>query len=101
MFLILLNYLKPIEEVERATPAHRAYLDTLYAQGKLVCSGPRVPRTGGVILANVDTELEASKIVADDPFFTEGVAEYDLVRFDVVKHDPRFASFLEGAAARA
>lgn len=98
MFLILMNYLKPIEEVERVTPAHRAYLDTLYAKGKLVVSGPREPRTGGVILANVETELEASKLIADDPFFTEGIAEYDLVRFRPVKHDPRFAPFLAGAA---
>ena len=97
MYVILLRYLKPIEEVERATPAHRAYLDTLYAAGKLVCSGPREPRTGGVMIANVDTDRAVSEIIAEDPYFTEGIAEYEPIRFNVRGHDPRFAPFLAPA----
>ncbi len=96
MYLILTRYVKPVEEVDAAIPAHRAYLDGLYASGKLLCSGPRVPRTGGVIVALVDSEVEATKIVADDPFFTGGIAEYDLVRFEPVKHAPVLESVLAG-----
>jgi uncharacterized protein YciI len=94
VFVILMKYLVPIEEVEANTADHRAYLDTLYARGKLVCSGPREPRTGGVVIANVATDLEAMKIVADDPFFERKIAEYEVVRFNPVKSDPRFAPFL-------
>ncbi|HEU0051938.1 MAG TPA: YciI family protein [Longimicrobium sp.] len=94
MFVIVLKYLVPIEEVEANTPDHRAYLDTLYAKGKLVCSGPREPRTGGVIIANVATQVEAMKIVADDPYFERRIADFDVIQFDPVKSDPRFAPFL-------
>jgi uncharacterized protein YciI len=100
MFVVLLKYIKPIEEVERLRPAHREFLDTLYARGKLVVSGPREPQTGGVIIANVDSEVEAMKMIVDDPFFVEKVADYELVRFTPTKHDPRFAPFLNAAPAR-
>jgi uncharacterized protein YciI len=99
MFLLLSKYIKPIDEVERLLPAHREFLDRFYREGKLVCSGPRDPRTGGVILADVDSEVEAMKIVVEDPFFTEKVAHYELVRFTITRSDPRFAAFVEGAAA--
>ena len=99
MFLLLSKYIKPLDDVERLLPAHRAFLDRFYREGKLVCSGPREPRTGGVILADVDSEVEAMKIVVEDPFFTEKVAHYELVRFNITRSDPRFAAFVEGAAA--
>jgi len=98
MFLLLLKYIKPIEDVERVRPAHREFLDTLYAQGKLVVSGPREPQTGGVILANVATEVEAMKMIVDDPYFIEKVADYELIRFTPTKNDPRFAPFLNGGS---
>jgi uncharacterized protein YciI len=99
MFLMLLKYIKPLDEVERLMPEHKAFLDRFYREGKLVCSGPREPRTGGVIMADVDSEVEAMKIVVEDPFFAEKVAHYELIRFNVTRSDPRFAAFAEGAAA--
>ena len=99
MVLLLLKFVKPIDEVERLLPQHRAFLDRFYREGKLVFSGPREPRIGGVILADVDSELEAMKIVVEDPYFTEKIADYELVRFEVTRSDPRFAAFVEGAAA--
>ena len=99
MFLLLSRYIKPLDEVERLMPEHRAFLDRFYREGKLVFSGPRDPRTGGVILADVDSEVEAMKIVVEDPFFSEKVAHYELIRFNVTRSDPRFAALVEGAAA--
>ena len=97
MVVLLLKYIKPMEEVERLTPAHREFLKRYYDAGKLIVSGPREPRTGGVILANVASEVEAMKIIVEDPFFTEKVAEYEVIRFNPLNHDPRFAPFVEGA----
>ena len=99
MFVLLLKYLKPMEEVERLLPAHREFLERFYREGKLIASGPRLPRTGDVILADVDSELEAMKIVVEDPYFSEKVADYELIRFAVTRHDARFASFVDEAAA--
>lgn len=98
MVVLLLKYIKPIEEVERLTPAHREFLQKYYRQGKFIVSGPREPRTGGVIIANLASEVEAMKIIVEDPFFIEKVAEYEVIRFNPTWHDPRFAPFIEGAA---
>ena len=48
MFLILLEYQKSPEVVDQYVAAHRAHLATQFAAGKLVMSGPQVPRHGGV-----------------------------------------------------
>lgn len=96
MILILLRYVKPMDEVEEHTPAHRAFVDQLVREGKLVVSGPREPRTGGVLLTTFQTEVEAMKRMVDDPFFEHGIAEYEAIRFNPLKHDPRFAPFVAG-----
>ena len=36
MYLILLSYKVPIEEVERVTPAHREFLDRAYKAEKFI-----------------------------------------------------------------
>lgn len=99
MVLLLLKYVKPIDEVDRLMPGHRDFLDRFHRAGKLVLSGPREPRTGEVLLADVESEVEAMKIVVEDPFFSEKVAHYEVVGFTVTRGDPRFAALVEGAAA--
>jgi uncharacterized protein YciI len=94
MILILLRYVKPIEEVDALAADHGAFLDRLMRDGKLVASGPRDPRTGGVLITTFETEVEAMKRMVDDPFFEHGVAEYEAIRFKPTRHDPRFAAFL-------
>lgn len=59
MFLIIVDYKKPLEEVERYLAEHRAFLDRYFAQGKLLCTGPQNPRTGGVIVSKAANRAEA------------------------------------------
>ncbi|MBD5174853.1 MAG: GTP cyclohydrolase [Bacteroidales bacterium] len=87
MFILKVNYKKPIEEVERFLAAHRQFLDQLYAQGMFIASGPQEPRTGGVILCNAATVAEATAIYQQDPFYTNGIADYELTQFHVTKHN--------------
>ena len=44
MFLIIVDYKKPLEEVERYLAEHWAFLDRYFAQGKLLFApGRRIP----------------------------------------------------------
>jgi len=76
--IVLITYTAPMETVGEHTPAHRAYLAALNAQGKLLASGPFVPRTGGALLLRVADEAEAKAILDGDPFKQRGVATHDL-----------------------
>lgn len=62
-------------------PAHIDYLDRYYQLDKFVLSGRKSPRTGGVILCQASDKDEIWSIIAEDPFFTEKVAEYDVLEF--------------------
>ena len=50
MFIAILTYKKPLEEVDRFLQAHRDYLTEHYTAGDFITSGPQTPRVGGVIM---------------------------------------------------
>lgn len=87
MFAVILTYHKPIEDIEAHTAPHRAFLDSLYADGVLLISGPQIPRTGGVLIAHGGrSKDELWSILQGDPFHTAGIATYDIYEFNPVKH---------------
>ena len=93
MFLISLTYVKPLDDIEALLPAHVAFLEKYYASSVFIVSGRKVPRTGGVILANAPSKDALMTILAEDPFHQAKVASYEVTEFTPTKWDPRFASF--------
>jgi uncharacterized protein YciI len=81
MFVVLLTYKRPLEEVDSHLDAHVAFLKQEYANRHFIASGRKVPRTGGVILRNVKTRDELEAILVKDPFHLAGIADYDIVEF--------------------
>ena len=81
MFIAILTYKKPIEEVDRFLQAHRDYLAVHYASGDFICSGPQVPRTGGVIMIKAESRSEVDAILAQDPFNINDIVDYQIVEF--------------------
>ncbi len=85
--LAIIRYRAPIEVIEAATEAHRAYLRELKAAGTLVVSGPVVPRAGGVLLLRVPDHNSAAALDAvrdGDPFWKQGLANYELLPWNPV-----------------
>lgn len=81
MFVVLLNYIKPLSEVDRFVGEHREFLEHYYASGNFLLSGRKDPRTGGVILANAGTRADIESIIQNDPFHREQIAKYEIVEF--------------------
>ena len=94
MVIMILKYVKPLEEIDRYLAAHREFLDANFKQKKFICSGRQNPRVGGVIISNVDGIDEAKAIAQKDPFAVNKVAEYEFIEFIPGKYDERFACFL-------
>jgi len=99
MFIVLLEYVRPLEELDRHVAAHRAHLAELFAARKLVMSGPQVPRNGGVIIARLETRGEVETMMQADPFIREGVATYRIIEFVARAAVPELAAFIEQEGA--
>ena len=81
MFIAILTYKKPIEEVDRFLQAHSDYLAEHYAAGDFIASGPQTPRIGGVIMIKADNREAVDSIIVQDPFNINGIADYQIVEF--------------------
>jgi uncharacterized protein YciI len=94
VFVIALHYIKPLSEVDRFVAEHIAFLDRHYASGHFLVSGRKEPRTGGVIIAQVGSRAEIERIVAQDPFQREGIAQYEITEFLPSKCAPPLVALL-------
>jgi uncharacterized protein YciI len=83
MFIVTLDYVRPVEEVDVHMDGHRAWLEGHYAAGTFLASGPKIPRTGGVILARAGSREDIEGILAEDPFHIHGVATFTITQFTV------------------
>lgn len=81
MFIILINYLKPLEDVMKFRELHIDFLKEHYTSGRFVVSGPKDPMDGGVILSLGKNIEEVKMIASQDPFFVNGVADFSIIEF--------------------
>lgn len=81
MFIAILTYKKPLEEVDRFLQAHRDYLTEHYTAGDFITSGPQTPRVGGVIMMKAENRTAVDTIITQDPFYINGIADYQIVEF--------------------
>lgn len=81
MFIISLKYIVPLEELDQHMDAHVKYLNKYYKADVFIMSGRKVPRTGGIIIAQADSKEILEKIIADDPFHKHKLAEFTITEF--------------------
>ena len=92
MFIANLKYKKSIEEVNKVLEAHLEYLDKYFEKGKFICTGKKsFPELGGVILFDSNNLEEAEKILYEDPFYIEEIADYEIIEFQPVKFSQNFS----------
>lgn len=81
MFVLLLTYVKPLEDVDALMGEHMAWVRGHYDAGRFLVSGRQIPRSGGVILARGDDREEMEALAASDPFVSGGVATCEVIQF--------------------
>lgn len=81
LFIVDLEYIAPMSKVEPVLEPHLAFVRQAYDEGRYLVSGPKQPRTGGVIVMMAPSLAEAKEYNAADPFVTEGVAQYTYTEF--------------------
>lgn len=81
MFLILLQYVRPLAAIDHYMNAHQEFLDKYYQRGIFIFSGKRHPRTGAIILCRAKNLREVESIISEDPFDQNSLAMYDIIEF--------------------
>ena len=81
MFIIELNYIADLAQVDTHMRAHMKFLKKYYDSGNFLISGRKVPRDGGIIVAVGSSRDAIDAIAREDPFCRAGVAEYRVIEF--------------------
>jgi uncharacterized protein YciI len=89
MYVVYLNYFRPVEEVEALLEPHISWLDRYFANGVFIAAGRKDPRTGGVLLVKNIDRARLDTILAEDPFVA--VAHYEVTKVNVTRAAEEFA----------
>ncbi|MBB5416812.1 YciI family protein [Paraburkholderia atlantica] len=88
MYMINLIYTAPLDRIDDALDAHRAFLAKQFDAGIFVAAGPKVPRDGGIILAVRIERDRLDRILASDPFAEQQLARYEVTEFKATRIAP-------------
>lgn len=93
-FIIEITYQGSQERLNEVRPEHRAFLQTGYEQGWLLCSGPQTPPLGGMVVARAPSLQAIQQFFETDPYHVHGVASHRFIEFTPVLHDPLLAPWV-------
>jgi uncharacterized protein YciI len=96
MFVINLNYIVPLEQLDAHMTDHVKFLRKYYKQNIFVASGRKVPRTGGIILALAKSKDDIEKIITEDPFYIHKLAEFTITEFLTSQYHPDLKNLITG-----
>ena len=82
VYIVILTYIKPLDEIDAAIPAHVEWLKKGYAEGIFLASGRRIPRNGGVILAKCESLASLEERLREDPFQKLKLATVEIIPFE-------------------
>jgi uncharacterized protein YciI len=94
MFIVDLKYKVAIEKVDQYLIEHRSFLEAGYQKNYFMASGPKNPRTGGIILSPLKDRTQLEKFLSEDPFSIHSIADYEITEFTPVKFHPDFTVFV-------
>jgi uncharacterized protein YciI len=90
LYLVTLNYVRPIEEVNAHLDTHRDWLVTHVRAGHILVAGPLEDRTGGFLLARSNSREELERLLAQDSFAVHGVVEFQVRGFEAALRSAAF-----------
>lgn len=85
MYIISLTFKVPLENIDEYLDAHVDYLNQHYETGNFLLSGRKVPRTGGVILAQANSIKEMEHVISKDPFKIHDLADFEITEIEPTK----------------
>jgi uncharacterized protein YciI len=95
MFVVDLKYIVSLDVIDAAMGDHMKFLNKYYKLNTFVASGRKVPRTGGIILVLAKSREEVEKIINEDPFVINKLAEYSITEFRTSQVHPDLKNLIK------
>lgn len=95
MFIINITYKSHLKKIDQFLSEHIEYLNKQYDLGYFIASGKKKPRTGGIIFSKIKSKLDLEKIIEDDPFKIQNLADYELIEFIPNKSNKQLEYLIE------
>jgi len=89
MYVVFLNYIRPVEEVEALLAGHIDWLNRYFDADIFIAAGRKDPRTGGMLLVRDIERERLEAILAEDPFVA--VAQYEVTKVNVTRAAEAFS----------
>ena len=100
MFVIELIYKADLAAIDAHMAAHVAFLKKYYAAGNFLVSGRKIPRDGGIILAVGPSRDAIERIVKEDPFCAQGLADFRIIEFRASQRASDIQKRVDGSTKR-
>jgi uncharacterized protein YciI len=95
MFVIELEYIADLSQIDAHMSAHVAWLQKYYASGNFLVSGRKIPRDGGIILAVGKSREQIEKLAQEDPFVIHELARPRIIEFRASQRAPNIDQLIE------
>lgn len=93
-FVVIIKYKADPDIMDELRPKHREYLQAGYEEKLLLVSGPQPTRQGGVVLCRAKSSEDIKQFFNSDPYKIADAAEYEIIEFTPVSHQPFLADWL-------
>ncbi|PXY21165.1 YciI family protein [Prauserella muralis] len=98
MFVVLLTYTAPRQEIDYLLPDHMEWLASQYEHGHFVASGRREQHLGEVMVAKPMSRGKLDALLAADPLALAHYAHYEVVEFSATRTCPELRLLNEALA---
>ena len=94
LFIVILEYIVPIETIDSHRAEHLSWLNKYYQEGLFIVSGRQAPLKGGVIVAKAASKKVLQQILSEDPFAIHSLANYHIYEFTPTKYKDGLSDLL-------
>ena len=95
-FIVDIQYTASQERIDDVVNSHRQFLQIGYEKGWLLCSGPKVPRTGGIVIARAPSLQDLVSFFNNDPYKIKNCATHAYMEFNPVNFQSFLADWVSG-----
>ena len=82
MYLLVVSYVRPAEEVIPHIETHSSWVKKYFQEGIFLMAAQKKSKLGGAILLKSIEKSLLTKIIAEDSYVTADVAEYQIIDLD-------------------